>query len=613
MRPRSPHRPPSTLGDGLWSSEGAPSRRGRRARTAAAAAGVAVVVATGTLVTTHVASAAIADDVPAAVNGLGNPIVVSLGDSYISGEAGRWAGNSLNGLYSGASDTGADAYDDTGSGESIPGCHRSKAAEIHIDALGTDVTSVNLACSGATASTAWETSSNHFKPGIDFYRYVVSGQVYRGQALELWRLARANSGRIRMVVLSIGGNDFQFGPTVKDCLLGYLSNWGKCSDWAGVRERFSDRVAAIRLQQIKQAIANIDRAMREGDPTNTSWQLVVQDYPSPIPASNLRYAENEGRQTFGGCGLFDQDVYWANERALGIINKTVFDAARDFADDYGRSNVHLLDLSAAFEGRRLCEQGVTLVGRSSPFTWYDVHSWTDTGAADHSEWVSQIRLESMLTAPYQLQESLHPNYWGEKAYQVCLNQVWNGGTVRSGSCVRTTSGHVDGHDNPNMTLVSGDLPTLVTPHINAHPEQYVYATPERPDPSPTTTVSVPYPVPAGTVTVTASAEPAPTVTMPGPAETVTVSPVPGAVTALRATAGTCTGCATVSWRPPTTGWLTGYEYRARRDAAWTPWSSTRLTTVPLRNLPRHATTLVEVRAVNLLGAGPSTQTSVRTR
>jgi hypothetical protein len=63
---------------------------------------------------------------------LGTPWVVTVGDSAISGEAGRWAGNSnVSPAYV---DTGANAYYDnaTGTGEAIPGCHRSKAAEAHI-------------------------------------------------------------------------------------------------------------------------------------------------------------------------------------------------------------------------------------------------------------------------------------------------------------------------------------------------------------------------------------------------------------------------------------------------------------------------------------------------
>ena len=87
--------------------------------------------------------------------------VVALGDSAISGEAGRWAGNT-NGSTSRTDALGPTAYYDNaaGTGEAIPGCHRSKSAEVHI---GGGVTSVNLACSGAR--TYSRVSDGKFKPG----------------------------------------------------------------------------------------------------------------------------------------------------------------------------------------------------------------------------------------------------------------------------------------------------------------------------------------------------------------------------------------------------------------------------------------------------------------
>src|SRR5215470_3406005 len=75
----------------------------------------------------------------------GTPAVVALGDSAMSGEAGRWAGNT-NGSYTRIDALGPTAYDDVQGGESIPGCHRSKSAEVHI---GVGWESANLACSGA--------------------------------------------------------------------------------------------------------------------------------------------------------------------------------------------------------------------------------------------------------------------------------------------------------------------------------------------------------------------------------------------------------------------------------------------------------------------------------
>src|SRR5690242_684262 len=113
--------------------------------------------------------------------GSGTPWVVTVGDSYISGEAGRWAGNSNDG-EAGVDALGDTAYDDNASGtaEQIPGCHRSKSSEGHI---GGGVNSLNLACSGAKTTTY--TDSGDFKPGLDFY----SSGANQGQALMLANFA----------------------------------------------------------------------------------------------------------------------------------------------------------------------------------------------------------------------------------------------------------------------------------------------------------------------------------------------------------------------------------------------------------------------------------------
>ena len=56
------------------------------------------------------------------------PQVVALGDSAISGEAGRWAGNT-NGASSRTHAHGSTPYHHIPGAESIPGCHQSKAAQ----------------------------------------------------------------------------------------------------------------------------------------------------------------------------------------------------------------------------------------------------------------------------------------------------------------------------------------------------------------------------------------------------------------------------------------------------------------------------------------------------
>jgi hypothetical protein len=50
-----------------------------------------------------------------------------------------------------------------------------------------------------------------------------------------------------------------------------------------------------------------------------------------------------------------------------------------------------------------------------------------------------------------VQESLHPNYWGQKALRNCVRQAYNGGAPRSGTCAIATSG-LTSRGEPNMIL-----------------------------------------------------------------------------------------------------------------------------------------------------------------
>lgn len=364
----------------------------------------------------------------------GVPTVVSLGDSFISGEAGRWAGNT-NGKPDLADALGRRAYWDTATGESIEGCHRSRSAEVHFSA---DVQTINLACSGATTRTQ-ATDGKDFKPGIDFYD---DGEGNVGQAAMLREVAKDND--VRLVVLSIGGNDLHFSDVIKTCVSAWVSsnrrNPDYCKDDRKVRGYLSN--APEVGNRIAQSIRNIRTAMRDAGYAESDYDILVQTYPSPVASgSTMRYAETGlTRLRVGGCPMWDRDVDWANSAVLPLLRRTI----RDAVEASEVVNVHFLDLSDAFVGRRLCERGVRLVGSR------EVPRWTSADAVDRSEWVAQIRTLTTLFGPYQLQESLHPSYWGQKALQACLALAWNDGDVRGGSCVIRSRGLTEGR--PNMAL-----------------------------------------------------------------------------------------------------------------------------------------------------------------
>ena len=250
-----------------------------------------------------------------------------------------------------------------------------------------------------------------------------------------------------LVPLSIGGNNFNFASIIQSCLTDWLlsPSWWKdyCNDDSSVTSNFTSSNVSTQTAAIKNAILNIRTAMTNAGYASSQYTILVQDYESPIPlGSGFRYGESGyTRQNTGGCGFWNNDANWANNTALPTINNAVKNAAAQT----GLGNVKILELQTAFNGRRLCENTVGLLEEKG------LSSWTGAGAVDKTEWVNQIRTVSTLFGDYYVQESLHPNYWGQKALRNCVRQAYNGGTPRGGTCVRSANG-LNAQGEPNMVL-----------------------------------------------------------------------------------------------------------------------------------------------------------------
>src|SRR5688500_19009691 len=236
--------------------------------------------------------------------GVGTPTVVTLGDSAISGEAGRWAGNTNNESWR-VDALGSSAYWDTPTGESIPGCHRSKAAQAHI---GGGVASMNFACSGAKTSTGGTASGENFKPGIDFY----SGPKGVGQALALQEYAKTHN--VKTVVVMIGANNYGFAAIVERCVTNWVTSpsWWKnyCSDDSDMTSRFTATRQATETANVRAALQRVAQAMANAGYSSSQYTILAQTYWSPIPRGpQIRYPESGWtRQSVGGCGAWNRDL-----------------------------------------------------------------------------------------------------------------------------------------------------------------------------------------------------------------------------------------------------------------------------------------------------------------
>ena len=216
-------------------------------------------------------------------------------------------------------------------------------------------------------------------------------------------------------------------------------SWWKnfCHDDGSVRSMFADAYVQQQRDRVRDAYGNVRTAMANAGYADGDYRLIAQTYSSPIPrGAGFRYPETGfTRQAIGGCGVWNRDADWANDTMVTTLNERVIRSAA------GELGIPVLDARDALAGHRLCERSAGLLEERG------VANWTVPGAADKSEWVSQIRTVTTLVPPYQLQEDLHPSYWGQLALRNCLRQAYL--QARGGSC--RSEGGMDGTE-PNMAL-----------------------------------------------------------------------------------------------------------------------------------------------------------------
>jgi lysophospholipase L1-like esterase len=325
--------------------------------------------------------------------------IVAMGDSFISGEGGRWLGNGSEPLGTrsgtdraaygcGALGCGYDPARVYGSSEAND-CHRSDVAPIESAPIVVDL-KVNLACSGAKARDLWpaaEGGTSHFREPPE--------------ADQLAGVARRDA--VRMVVVTVGANDVGFGELVAECAL----------DWARSPEDeeatcHRDAEAQIRgelpaaTRGITAALRGVRRVMRGAGYARSDYRLVAMGYASPFPEGRwFRYPEDGwSRLTEGGCPVWNADADWAADRATVDLAEALEDGAAAGGAEY-------LDLADAFDGHQLCDRRSRRVGPDgpSPLT---------------AEWFRRLSFAQGST-----RESLHPNAYGQRVMGTCLGLLFS--------------------------------------------------------------------------------------------------------------------------------------------------------------------------------------------
>ncbi|MQS15400.1 hypothetical protein F7Q99_24810 [Streptomyces kaniharaensis] len=360
-------------------------------------AALALPLASGGLVAGGLVAASPARAATASVPS-GPTASVTLGDSYISGEAGRWKGNSAD---SGGSRTGTDrawngsSYDPgpVYGATAVNGCDRSDVAEV-LGASTVAQKQINLACSGAVTANVFRASNG--------------GQAYKGEAPQADQLAAvAAQNNVKLITLSIGGNDLGFSDVISTCVQDYLIWYSYCHN---SQQSAIDSKMPAAMAGVGKAIDDIRAVMSNAGYGSGDYRLVLQSYPSPIPrGAEMRYPESGwSRSDTGGCPFWDGDADWARDSMVPQISSALAGVAAS-------KGAQFLDLSNMLQGREVCSTSAQQPTTSTP------------PSATTSEWARFLD-GGLNTTQGALQESMHPNFYGQQALGRCLTLLWGRAT-----------------------------------------------------------------------------------------------------------------------------------------------------------------------------------------
>jgi GDSL-like Lipase/Acylhydrolase family len=324
----------------------------------------------------------------------GPTAIVSLGDSFISGEAGRWNGNSLNvfgtrdgtdraarctlGIF--CSYDAARVYGST----HASGCHRSDVATVKSAGIAVQE-KINLACSGARSVHIWRASQG--------------GQSFKGEPPQADQLLTvAQQKNVKLVVLTIMANDVSFSDHVINCTVNWILGLGTCNQ---AQQAQLNAELPEAMNGLRKSIDEVRAVMAAAGYSPSQWKFVLAGYASPVPAAaDVRYSGSD-RWWTGGCPFYNEDFNWAKNQATPQI----VDSMRQVAAEKG---VQFLDVRDSLNGHETCHRNSSLVGGSGPNpVTHEWVRWVNTGCCQGDA-----------------QESMHPNAYGQRAIGRCVTLMF---------------------------------------------------------------------------------------------------------------------------------------------------------------------------------------------
>ncbi|CAM5552966.1 hypothetical protein STANM309S_03910 [Streptomyces tanashiensis] len=154
------------------------------------------------------------------------------------------------------------------------------------------------------------------------------------------------------------------------------------------------------MADVGKSVDEIRAVMTAAGYAASDYRIVLQSYPSPIPrAADNRYGESGwARTNTGGCPFWNADSDWARDSLVPQLAARLKGVAT-------AKGVQFLDLRDALQGREVCAKAAKQVTATVP------------PSGTTSEWARWIDSQSTQGL---VQESMHPNAYGQQALGRCL-------------------------------------------------------------------------------------------------------------------------------------------------------------------------------------------------
>lgn len=376
---------------------------------------------------------------------------VVLGDSFSSGQAGRWRGNAIvpqgGGVFGGnpfiqtfgtdgaSQDGGNSGWVDPVHWDSVyepgsihNGCHRAYSAPIQqlrqpyfplppFQIRGPFPEVVNLACSGARNKHLWPLEHG--------------GESQEDQAPQITRLdSLMQSNDVKLIVVGIGGNDMNFSNMIQSCIVAWATKHWTFKDNANCFVDIHEGLDSVLHENYGKVAKTIDLVRQtmtnHGKSDPDDYRIVLMGYPNIVAGiSSNRYADKDRRE-HGRCPFTGPDSGYIDERMMPKFNAMYKALAHE-------KSVDVIDPESVLYGHRLCEHGSL---RARPETQATPENMEWVRYIDHSLDVNgglsslvDLLFDSFGSPIYpgeqgRFTEAMHPNQFGQEALGSCIRKWW---------------------------------------------------------------------------------------------------------------------------------------------------------------------------------------------